>query len=83
MKDAEKAVGHLNVTGREMDRMKNDILDSLQNLSSIAEENSAATQQVTSSLEEQTASVEDIALASEGLAVLAQDLQAIIKRFII
>lgn len=78
---AKIAVNNLNVSGQEMETMKNEILETLQNLSAIAEENSASTQQVTASLEEQAASVEDVAKASEGLAGMAQDLQLIIKKF--
>ncbi len=81
IKNAKEAVEKLNVSGQEMEKMKNEILDTLQNLSAIAEENSASTEQVTSSLEEETASVEEIAKASEGLAAMAQDLQVIINRF--
>lgn len=81
MQDAIKAVEQLNVSGREMEAMKNDILETLQNLSAIAEENSAATQQATASMEEQTASVEEIAGASESLSNLAQHLQRIIMKF--
>lgn len=81
MKEAEEAVAHLNITGAEMDRVKNDIVDTIQNLSSIAEENSASTEEVASTMEEQTASVQEIALASEGLATLAQNLQGLINKF--
>ncbi len=81
IKNAKEAVDKLNLSGQEMEKMKNEILDTLQNLSAIAEENSASTEEVTASLEEQTASVEDIAKASEGLAGMAQDLQVIIKKF--
>lgn len=78
---AEEAVQQLNLSGKEMEKMKGEILDSLQNLSAIAEENSASTQEVTASMEEQTASIEEIANASEGLASLAQSLQEIISKF--
>ncbi|ABR47754.1 methyl-accepting chemotaxis sensory transducer [Alkaliphilus metalliredigens QYMF] len=81
MKEAEEAVGKLNVSGDEMEIMKSDILDTLQNLSAIAEENSASTQQVASSMEEQTAAIEEISSASEGLSKLAQDLHSIILKF--
>lgn len=81
MNESDKAVRELNTSGLGMEKMKDEILDTLQNLSAIAQENSAATQQVTASMEEQTASIEEIAGASEGLANLAQDLQLIIKRF--
>lgn len=81
IKNAEKAVAQLNASGDEMDKMKNEILNTFQSLSAIAEENSAATQQVTASMEEQTASMEEIAGASENLELLAQNLQTIIKKF--
>ena len=81
IKDAEEHVKTLNVSSKDMDNMKNEILASLEGLASIAEENSAATEEVSASTEEQTASMEGIAGASEGLAKLAQDLQAIIERF--
>ena len=48
-------------------------------LSSIAEENAAATQQISASMQEQTASAESIAQESEGLEQLFNELQGIIK----
>lgn len=81
IKESENAVKQLNSSGEEMYKMKIEILDSLQLLTGIAEENSAATQQVTASMEEQSASIEEIANSSESLANLAQDLQSIIKKF--
>lgn len=81
MTDAGKAVNKLNISGKQMEQMKNEILDTLQNLSAIAEENSASTQEVSASMEEQAASMEEISSASEGLANLAQDLRSIILRF--
>lgn len=81
IKEAENAVKKLNVSGQEMERMKVEIMDTLQNLSAIAEENSASTQQASASMEEQTASMEEISSASEGLSSLAQDLQSIIMKF--
>ncbi len=81
MKAAETAVKDLNLSGQEMEQMKNLILDDLQNLSAIAEENSATTQEVTASMEEQAASIEEVAGASQILADLAQNLQSIIAKF--
>ncbi|SCG83979.1 methyl-accepting chemotaxis protein [Proteiniborus sp. DW1] len=81
MKDTEKAVEKLNSSSRKMEVMKNEILDTLQNLSAIAEENSAATQQVTASVEEQTASIQEISSASEGLSSLGEGLNSIIRKF--
>lgn len=81
MKESERAIDKLNNSGKEMYDMKNEILAALENLSSIAEENSAATQEVTAAMEEQAASMEEIASSSEGLSKLAQDLQNIISKF--
>lgn len=81
MDNAKDAVEKLNLSGQDMEQTKNNILETMQSLSAIAEENSASTQQVTASMEEQTASVEEIARASEGLSAMAQDLQQIINRF--
>ncbi|MGF7186793.1 methyl-accepting chemotaxis protein [Desulfitispora alkaliphila] len=81
MQKAENAVNRLNDSGEEMNQVKGDIIETLQNLSAIAEENSASTQQVSSSMEEQAASIEEISTSSENLSRLAQDLHEIIKRF--
>ena len=79
--EAIEAIQVLNISSNEMEVMKNNILDTLQNLTAIAEENSASTQEASASMEEQSASLEQIAGASEGLSELAQELQASINRF--
>jgi len=81
MKETEEAVKQLNVSGEEMEKMKDDILSTLGSLSAIAEKNSVATQEVSASIQEQTAAAEEISGASEGLSELAQDLQEVIGRF--
>lgn len=81
MNIAEERVKILNESSKKMNTMKDEILDTLQNLSAIAEENSASTEEVTASMEQQTAAVQEIAGASESLANLAEDLQDVIGRF--
>lgn len=71
----------LNVSGEEMDKMKNEILFTMQNLTAIAQENSASTEETSAAMEEQAASIEEIAEASDGLASLAQNLYTVISRF--
>lgn len=83
MQEATAAVENLNVSGREMEKIKNVVMDVLQSLSAVAQQNSASTQTVTASIEEQTAAMEEIANASEGLSGLAQHLQTLIKKFTI
>jgi methyl-accepting chemotaxis protein len=81
MKESVKVVNHLNVSGKEMEKTKYEILDILEKLSSIAEEGAAATEEVTASMEEQAASIEEIASSSESLSNLSQNLQTIIMKF--
>ncbi len=81
MKETEEIVKQLNVSGKEMEGMRSQILLSMENLSAIAEENAAATQEATASIEEQAASAEEIAGASKGLESLAERLQMIIAKF--
>lgn len=81
MKEAEAVIEKLNASGIELEKMKDSIIDTLQNLSAIAEENSASTEEVSATMEEQTASMEDISRASEDLSNLAQNLQLTISRF--
>ncbi len=81
MEDSVEAINHLNVSGEEMMKAKNEILDMLQTLSAIAEENAASTEEASSAMVEQSSSMEDIAKSSERLASLATNLQQIILNF--
>ncbi|WP_207642563.1 methyl-accepting chemotaxis protein [Inediibacterium massiliense] len=81
IKVSEEIVKKLNFSGKEMEKKKSEIVDTIQNLSAIAQENAASTEEVTASVEEQTASMEEIANASEGLAKLAEELQKSIEQF--
>lgn len=81
MQEAGKALEQLNASEEDMEKMKNEILSTLESLSAIAEENAAATQQASASMEEQTASMEEVATSSESLSSLAQNLQSIIMKF--
>lgn len=81
MKENENEINHLNISGEEMEKMKIEILDTLENLAAIAEENSASTEEVSASMEEQSSSIEEISNASEGLSSLAENLQQIVEKF--
>ena len=81
MEDEIKVVNLLYNSGKDMEEMKNEILDTMQNLTAIAEENSASTQEASASMEEQSASIAQIAASSDGLSELAQGLKLIVNRF--
>ena len=81
MDKSKETVEAITETGIQMEQKKNGVLDTIQVLSSIAEENAAATEQVSASIQEQTASIEKIANASEGLSELSLELHSTIERF--
>lgn len=79
--DTEGAIDKLIASEEEILKAKVEILDMLQNLSAIAEENAAGTQQASSAMLEQSTSMEELAKTSERLASLASNLQTIISKF--
>ena len=81
MKGCQQAVMELNLLGQEMVEMKNVILNTMEELSGIAEENSAATEEVNTLTEQQAASIKALSEASENLSRLAQDLQSTVMNF--
>src|SRR5699024_1411756 len=75
------AINKLNISEDKMEEMREEILETLQNLTAIAEENAASTEETLASMESQSASMEEISDASEGLASLSENLRSIIERF--
>ncbi len=71
----------LNASSESMEANKSTILNLMQNLSAIAEENAAGTQEASASIEEQTAAIEEIANSSEGMAQIAEELRSLIQKF--
>lgn len=71
----------LTVSSQEMDQMKNEILETMQKLTNIAQNNLISTKDTRQAMEEQTSSIEEIADASDGLASLAQNLYEIMNQF--
>lgn len=78
---AVKTIENLNVSEGNMEMMKTEILDTIQNLSAIAEENAAATEEVSASVTEQTSSMNQIVDASSSLSSLAEELTRSISKF--
>ena len=71
----------LEESGKHMQERKEDLLDTIQNLSAIAEENAASTEEASASMEEESASSEEIATSSESLARITTELQMLISKF--
>ncbi len=80
-RNSEVAVSNMGESTNQMGRKKDEILDALQNLSAIAQENAAGTEEMTASIEMQYGSNEAIATATKGLSELAGDLSNQVKRF--
>lgn len=74
-------IDRLNLSAQNMNAKKEDLIEIMQNLSAIAEENAAGTEEASASVEVQTQSITEIANASESLAKMAQELQAEIIKF--
>lgn len=71
----------LNESSKKMDVKKGEIIDVIQNLSAIAQENAAGTQEASASTEENVAAMTEISSSSEGLSELAKELQIVIEKF--
>jgi len=80
MQISEQAVIKLNESEHEMILAKNEIIDILQSLASIAEQNAAGTQQASSFVVEQASSVKALALTSTNLSSLATNLLSVIDK---
>lgn len=80
---SEKIVERLRESSAIIGNMNRTVVEVIGNLSAIAEENAATTQQATASVTYQTRSVQDISEVCEQLARIAGDLQAEISKFTI
>lgn len=76
-----QAVTSIETTSRLMEQKKNQVLDTIQSLSSVAQENAAGTEEASAYIEEQTSSMEDIAKSSEDLSEMAQEMNELISKF--
>lgn len=78
---AEDAINKLNISGKEIEIKKDDILDIMKNLAAIASENAAGTEEVSASAEEQSALMQEVSSAFEELDTLAKQLQENVSKF--
>lgn len=65
----------------ELDNSKNELLNSVTNISAISEETAASTEQVEQSMDEQTKAVEQVAISAERLNELSSELNSKIDVF--
>ncbi len=79
--NAKKAVQGLAQSSNMIKERKDEVFDTVQNLSAIAEENAASSQEASASTQEETASMEEIANLSSNLASITMELQGMVSRF--
>ena len=77
----DSVVKRLNQTAEEIVKKNHAISQVVQNLSAIAEENAATSEEGSAGVETQTHALHNIAEASEGLAEIATELQSEISKF--
>jgi len=76
-----QAIENLNVSEKNMESQKAEILDTIQSLSAIAEENAASTQEASAAVTQQSSSMRQIVDASGDLAKLSEELSNSVSRF--
>ncbi|TCT17080.1 methyl-accepting chemotaxis protein [Natranaerovirga pectinivora] len=81
IKKSEEAVNRLNTSGDQVGELKKEIIDTLQNLSAVAQENAASTEEVAASIQEQTASINKIATAGKNMSNSAEKLSLMVDVF--
>ncbi len=74
-------VNKLNTSSRLIDEKNTQIIAVIQNLSAIAEENAATTQEASANVDRQTESINNISSASYNLAEIANELQSEVSNF--
>lgn len=79
--ESETAVKQISSQADGMNTSKNTIINTLEGLSSIAEENAAATEQSSASVTQMTANMDDIKKQSNGVKDAAEKLMAEVDKF--
>lgn len=74
IKETEKAINDLNLSEEQIDQMKDVLIDTLHNLTAIAQENSASTEEVTASLQEQMNGIEKVTKYGANISASASNL---------
>lgn len=71
IEDSIQAINRITVKTEEMDKARVSVVDTVQNLTAIAEENAASTEETSASITEITSAVADISAKAEMLKVIA------------
>ncbi len=78
---SDQSVNQLNESGQSMQTMKEELVKTLQNLSTIAEANASATEEVIASIEEEDTSIKRMTELSDDIVTTANDLDDTVNTF--
>ncbi len=78
---SENIVKRLSDSSNLINEKNTQIINAIQNLSAIAQENAATTQEASASVEAQTNSINEVSLASDNLSTIANELQNEVANF--
>lgn len=78
---SNKVINELNLSGEKMMVMKTEIVDMLMNLSSIATENAASTEEIIATVDEQTAHIESVANLGVNISKTSEKLDRSCEKF--
>ena len=81
MEKMKKVTGTLNLTEKEMQDKRLEMIKIMEELTSISQENAASTEEVSSFSEEQSDAVSEVAYASKQLSELAKTMQKSVSSF--
>jgi methyl-accepting chemotaxis protein len=81
IEDISKQIGLLGDNIKQIDRIKESVVDSVENISAVSQQTAAATQEISACTEEQTASVEEITASTHELNNMVNQLAESIKIF--
>ena len=81
MQVSEKVVENLNASAGKMEYTKNNILDNLESLASVAKHEATVTEEVSASTNQQAVGVGEMTKTSLELSQLALEMQEVIQKF--
>lgn len=81
IKDSAHAVQNISDMTKKLDNARNEVVDTVQNLTAIAQENAASTQETSASTTEVTSAINAIAEQSEKVASISEEIQKSMSYF--
>jgi methyl-accepting chemotaxis protein len=81
MKHLINGVAGVTRDSKQMNKMKDEIVNNIESISASTEETSAATEEVSATSEEQLAAMQEVTSHAKELKILAEQLEAVVQKF--